>query len=44
MEIKELFMLAFQRPKSQGDYLVNAKLKSICTGVNPKRAVKCGQE
>lgn len=27
--------MAFRRPKALGDYLVNAKLKSMCTGVRP---------
>ena len=42
--IRDLSMMAFGTPKSLGDYLVHAKLKTEHTGKRPKGTVKCGQE
>ena len=40
--VKEVLMVAFRRPKSLGDYLVHAKLKSSDSKDKPKGTVKCG--
>ena len=40
--VKELPMVALRRPKSLGDYLVHAKLKSSDSEDKPKGPVKCG--
>ena len=40
--VKEVPMVAFRRPKSLGDYLVHAKLKSSDSEDKPKGTVKCG--